>query len=186
MRRALLLGAAVLVIVAAGVSAAVLTQPPTAEGAAPRITRLFIPAIKADCRERAGIPDEGAQRIGYTFTTEGALITIDRDGRLTGIDAGRLITFNTCLAQYPIEPINLAPHDHYSRNLLFDYFSNTLKPCLTTHVDDELPPLPTRADFVVRLFNWDPYRYLAPGRDLGELLTLATECPALPAYLTPA
>jgi hypothetical protein len=186
MRRAVLLGAAAVVVAAAGATAILLPAPTAPAGDGPHITRLFIPAIKTDCRERSGIPDEGAERIGYTFTSTGALTTVDRDGRLTGIDAARLARFNECLAQYPIEPIQLTPHDHYSRNLLYDYFTNVLRPCLTARVSDELPPIPSRADFVVRLFNWDPYRVLAPGRQLHVLLDLATECPALPPYLSAA
>jgi hypothetical protein len=184
MRRAVLLSAAALGVAVAAVVAPMLATAPAAVQHEVHITRLFIPAIKADCRERANIPEDGAAQIGYTFDREGALTTIDRDGRLTGIDAGRLITFNTCLAQYPIERISLPPHDHYSRNLLYDYFSSSLEPCLRGRVDLALPELPTRADFVVRLYNWDPYRFVAPGRGLAELLDLAAECPALPPFMT--
>ena len=72
----------------------------------------------------------------------------------------------------------------YNRNLLYDYYNGVLKACLESRVGtDELPPIPTRADFVVRLYVWDPYRALAPGRTLEELLQLIAECPERPPYL---
>lgn len=181
MRRAVLLGAATLLVAAAGVFA-VLIPPVASHPAAAHITRLFIPAIKVHCREHAFV-DENAD-IGYTFTDFGALVTIDHDGSRTGLLPQTLERLNACLAEYPIEPITELPRDHYSRNLLYDYFSQTLEPCLAGRVD-EVPPLPARSDFVVRLYIWDPYRAIAPGLTLDRLLTLATACPALPPYLSP-
>jgi hypothetical protein len=181
MRRALLLGAATALVAAAGVFAVAMPGP-TAEPREPHITRLFIPAIKDDCRLRNKISDAKAPDIGYTFLPSGALTTIDQDGEFTGIESERLAAFNRCLAQYPIDPIRETPHDHYSRNLLYDYFSTTLQPCLAGRFDD-LPPLPNRADFVVRIYLWDPYRVLAPRLKLDELLQLSTDCPELPPYL---
>ena len=182
MRRALLLGAATALVAAVGVFALALPVAPTTEARAPHITRLFIPAIKADCRLRTDIPDSAAADIGYTFLPSGALTTIDRDGQFTGIESERLAAFNRCLAQYPVEPTRETPHDHYSRNLLYDYFSTSLLPCLAGRFDD-LPPLPSRADFVVRIYLWDPYRSIAPKLTLDDLLQLESECPALPQYL---
>lgn len=182
MRRSLLLGAAALTVAAAGVVAAMVPTPHTGSSGDAHITRLFMPAIKADCRERAGVPPTTA--VGYVFTAVGALVTIDHDGALTGLDAGILATLNACLAQYPILPSLEPPRDHYSRNLLYDYFSGVLRPCLAGRVDPEtLPPLPSRADFVVRLANWDPYRFLAGGRTLAQLIELSTACPERPSYL---
>ena len=60
----LLLGAAVLVVVAGIVLAVVLPAVPSAPTSAPHITRLFIPAIKETCIAQAGLL--GAD-IGYTF-----------------------------------------------------------------------------------------------------------------------
>jgi hypothetical protein len=184
MRRALLLGAVGLVLAAAAGYAFTTPFWPAAQAsqAEPHITRLFIPAIKEDCRARAGIDDQDARFIGYTFTAAGALETIDRDGSLTGIDRDRLITFNACLSGYPIEPIQETPRNHYSRNLLYDYITTTLRPCLADRFDD-LPPLPSRADFVVRLYVWDPYRYLAPRLNLQQLIDLSASCPEVPPYL---
>lgn len=184
MRRAVVLGVTTAVVVAVGALAFVLPPAPEAAPDRPHITRMFIPAIKVDCQRRANIANDVAAQVGYTFAPNGALRTIDQDGTLTGIDAGRLIRFNTCLARYPIEPIWLPPHDHYSRNLLYDYYSSTLQPCLAGKVTKQLPPLPTRADFVVRLYAWDPYRILVPDFDLDQLLVLATACPPLPVYLS--
>jgi hypothetical protein len=181
MRRALLLGAAVLVVVAGIVLAVVLPNVPSGAVGEPHITRLFIPAIKSECVDRAGLL--GAD-IGYTFTDEGALHSLDPgDGSISGLPAEKLTALNDCLAQYPIEPIQELPRDPYSRNLLYDYFSGVLKGCLEARVNDELPPIPSRADFVVRLYVWDPYRTLAPGRTLDELLRLSAECPERPPYL---
>ena len=182
MRRALVLGAATAMVAVAGMLAVALPGSPASEPRAPHITRLFIPAIKAECRLQTKIPDGKAPDIGYTFLPSGALTTIDRDGEFTGIESGRLEAFNRCLAQYPIEPIRPIPHDHYSRNLLYDYFSTSLQPCLAGSFDD-LPRLPSRADFVVRIYQWDPYRALARRLKLDELLQLEAECPALPQYL---
>jgi hypothetical protein len=152
-------------------------MPPSAD---PPITRVFIPAIKVACVEEAGL--RGAQ-IGYGFTREGALHTLDPgDGSVTGLPAGRLRELNDCLADYPIAPPGDLPRDKYGRNLLYDYYSEVLYGCLAGRVPD-LSALPSRADFVVRLYLWDPYRELAPGRSLDELLALASACPAVPEYL---
>ena len=180
MRRALLLGAAALAVVAGVVLALVLPAAPSVPLAAPHITRVFIPAIKEACIAHAGLL--GAD-VGYTFDDAGALHTIDPgDGSVTGLPPERLTVLNECLAQYPVEPTQLLPQDPYTRNLLYDYYSGSLKGCLETRVG-AVPPLPSRADFVVRLYVWDPYRVLAPGRTLDELLDLITECPERPAYL---
>jgi len=182
MRRALLLGVAVVVIVASTVLALVLPAAPSGAAASPHITRIFIPAIKTACTTQAGL--EGAD-IGYRFSDDGSLHTLDPgDGSITGLAPGSLQVLNDCLAKYPIDPPQELPHDPYSRNLLYDYFSGILKACLESRVG-ELPPLPSRADFVVRLYIWDPYRYIAPGRTLDELLDLSAACPELPRYLEP-
>ena len=179
MRRALLLGA-VGFMLAAGVGLALALPGPAPEQVKPRITRLFIPAIKVACLGEAGLePDFD---LGYTFTEEGALVTLDRDGSVTGLPSYQLYVLNGCLAKYPVHPPEQLPDDRYSRNLIYDYFSGMLKPCLQSRVG-ELPPLPTRSDFVVRLYLWDPYKAIAPGRSLSELLSLETQCPALPRYL---
>jgi hypothetical protein len=186
MRRALVLGA-VGVLLAAGVALALLIAPqPTAQASPAHITRLFIPAIKTACLlDTLGPTDE---RIGFTFTEDNALTTIDQDGSLTGIPAPTLHRLNACLAQYPIEPTRELPHDHYSRNLLYDYDQRVLKPCLETALGRELPDLPDRSDFVVRLYVWEPYSALSRQLALPDLLALTAECPAVPAYLddTPA
>ena len=178
----LLLGATALVVVAGTVIALVLTAAPSSSGGAPYITRTFIPAIKETCTAEAGLL--GAD-IGYRFDGDGALHTLDPgDGSVTGLPVEKLTVLNECLAQYPIEPPQQLPRGPYNRNLLYDYYNGVLKPCLETRVPpDELPPIPTRADFVVRLYVWDPYRVLAPGRTLDELLQLSAECPERPPYL---
>ena len=183
MRRVLWLGAAGVVLVAGFVLALVLPAAPPVPVGEPHITRVFIPAIKVACTERAGLL--GAD-LGYRFDDDGALRTIDPgDGSITGLPAEKLAVLNDCLADYPIEPPQELPRDPYSRNLLYDYFSGVLKECLESRVGaDELPPVPSRADFVVRLYIWDPYRVLAPGRALDELLQLNAECPERPPYLT--
>jgi hypothetical protein len=181
LRTPLLVGAATALVAAAGLVALALPVPTTTTGTGEaRITRLFIPAIKDDCRRRAEVPADAV--IGYTFDRAGALQTLDRDGSLTGVAAGVLTDFNDCLAQYPIQPFLDAPHDHYNRNLLYDYFVTDLRPCLADRVSD-LPPMPSRADFVVRLFVWDPYRVIAPGLSLAQLIELERSCPAMPDWV---
>ncbi|MCU1417321.1 MAG: hypothetical protein JWP32_1495 [Schumannella sp.] len=182
MRRALVLGAASFLLAAAVGLALAVPDSAVPGGAEPRITRLFIPAIKATCLAEAGL--SGDVDIGYTFTDDGALVTLDRNGTVSGIPSYQLYVLNGCLARYPVHPPEELPRDHYSRNLLYDYFGGVLKPCLESHVTG-LPELPTRADFVERLYPWDPYRSIARGRSLNELLTLELECPALPRYLVP-
>ena len=183
MRRALPLVAAGLLVAAGAALAFVLPSAPSQADGEPRITRVFIPAVKSACLDRAGIA-RSLQTIGFTFTAEGALRTIDVDGSLTGIEPDRLAAFNDCLAEYPIDPDPATPQDHYSRNLLYDYFADVLEPCLSSRVGPGiLPPMPRRSDFVVRLYGWDPYRALAPTRELGELLELSAACPDRPAYL---
>ncbi|MEO5920814.1 MAG: hypothetical protein ABIQ01_06695 [Pseudolysinimonas sp.] len=180
MRRALLLGAAALMVVAATVVALVLPTAPSGAVGDPYITRVFIPAIKTTCVQQAGVL--GAD-IGYEFAEDGALHTLDPgDGTITGLSEEKLTLLNACLAQYPIEPSQELPHDPYSRNLLYDYFSGVLKGCLESRVG-RLPPIPSRADFVVRLYIWDPYRALAPGLTLDQLLQLSAACPEMPPYL---
>jgi hypothetical protein len=169
-------------VIAAGVILAlVLPGSPSGAVGEPHITRVFIPAIKAACVERAGLLGSD---IGYRFTTEGALHSLDPgDGSITGLPPEKLTALNDCLAQYPIEPTQEPPQDPYSRNLLYDYYSDVMQGCLESHGATPLPPLPSRADFVVRLYVWDPYRALAPGRTLKELLALVSECPERPPYL---
>jgi hypothetical protein len=180
MRRALLLGAAALVVAAGVVLALVLPTAPSSADGEPRITRIFIPDIKQTCLARADLIGED---LGYGFTDEGALHTLDPgDGSVTGLPIEQLAELNACLARYPIEPIREVPRDAYSRNLLYDYFSGVQKGCLESRVEG-VPPLPSRADFVVRLYVWDPFRVLAPELDLDELLQLSVECPELPPYL---
>jgi hypothetical protein len=186
MRRGLLLAGVVALAVAAMTTLALALPPllpsPVAATGDPHITRLFIPAIKDDCRVRAGIADAEARLIGYTFTADGALVTIDQDGSLTGIHPDLLETFNACMALYPVEPIQEIPRDHYTRNLLYDYITGILQPCLADRFTN-LPEMPTRADFVERLYAWDPYRMLAPRLNLQELMELSVACPELPPYL---
>ena len=130
MRRALLLGAAVLVVVAGVILALVLPSAPSSADGEPRITRIFIPDIKQTCLARAGLVGED---LGYGFTDEGALHTLDPgDGSVTGLPVDQLAELNVCLARYPIEPIREVPRDPYSRNLLYDYISGVQKGCLET------------------------------------------------------
>ena len=97
MRRALLLGAAVLVVVAGIVLAVVLPGVPSGSDSAPHITRVFIPAIKESCVAHAGLVGGD---IGYTFDDAGALHTIDPvDGSVTGLPEQRLAVLNDCLAE---------------------------------------------------------------------------------------
>lgn len=166
---------------AAALAAVALPSAPAPADAPAHITRLFMPAIKAECRLRAGIPDD--VRIGYRFTRAGALITIDRTGAFTGLDIATLRAFNSCLARYPIQPAAELPRDRYGRHLLYDYYLLGLRPCLAARTGD-VPPLPSRSDFVVRLYQWDPYRRIALRHPLAELLALEAACPALPPYLT--
>lgn len=184
MRRALVLGAVGVLLTAGLALALALPAQPAAEAAAPHITRLFIPAIKTACQLDTLGPTD--QQIGYTFTDDNALTTIDTDGSLTGIPAPTLHRLNVCLAQYPIEPIRELPHDHYSRNLLYDYDQGVLKPCLESALGTTLPDLPARSDFVIRLYLWEPYVALSRQLDLNHLLKLSAECPAVPAYLEDA
>lgn len=180
MRRALLLGAAVIVVAAGTVMALVMSHAPPAATGEPRITRVFIPDIKETCIGRAGLTGED---LGFGFTDEGALHTLDPgDGSVTGLPVQQLAELNVCLARYPIEPNSEAPRDPYGRNLLYDYFSGVQKACLESRVEG-VPGLPTRADFVVRLYQWDPFRVLAPELDLDQLLQLSAECPERPEYM---
>jgi hypothetical protein len=178
--RILVIGGLAVVLVIAALVAFVLPVA-TRVPSEPRITRLFIPAIKEDCRARAGVPADAV--LGYTFTDSGAVETIDHDGSLTGVAPEVLQALNDCLAQYPIQPLIELPRDHYSRNLLYDYYVSDLRPCLAERVAD-LPELPSRADFVVRLYDWDPYRTLARTLPLAQLLEFEGACPALPAWAT--
>jgi hypothetical protein len=183
MRRVLLLGVTALAVVTSTVLVLTLTAAPSSPVGPPQITRVFIPAIKETCTTSAGLL--GAD-IGYRFDDDGALRTLDPgDGSVTGLPPEKLAALNECLAGYPVEPPQQLPRGPYNRNLLYDYYSGVLKACLESRVGaDELPPIPTRADFVVRLYAWDPYRALAPGRTLDELLRLIAECPERPPYLT--
>lgn len=182
MRRALLLGAAG-VVLAVGVTLALLLLPgrgPVPAGAV-HITRIYIPLIKNACTEEVlGVTD---LQIGYRFTADNALTTIDGDGTLTGIAPRDLALLNACLARYPIEPAREIPQDHYTRNLLFDYAASVLKPCLEHTLGEHLAPLPSRADFVERLYSWNPYPALAHRLTLSELLALDAQCPPIPPYL---
>jgi hypothetical protein len=184
MRRApLLLGAAGIVL-GAGVALALLaTAPPPPAPSAPHITRVYIPLIKQACgQEVLGVT---ALQIGYTFTDDNALATIDRDGALTGLSPDDLARLNACLARYPIEPTREVPQDHYARNLIYDYDERLLRPCLEHVLGEHLPPLPSRADFVERLYAWNPYPALAHRLDLEQLLALDAQCPPIPPYLLP-
>ncbi len=183
MRRVLLVGAIAVAVVAGAVLALTLKAAPSPTAGPSHITRTFIPAIKVACTGRAGLL--GAD-IGYRFDDTGALRTIDPgDGSVTGLPAEKLAALNDCLAGYPVEPPQPLPRGPYNRNLLYDYYSDVLKPCLEARVgQDDLPPFPTRADFVVRLYAWDPYRTVAPGRTIDELLELIAECPDRPVYLS--
>jgi hypothetical protein len=182
MRRAPVLGAAGLVL-AVGVIAlvAVLSGRSPAQLGTVHITRLYIPLIKAACTEEVlGVT---GLSIGYRFTPDNALTTIDVDGSLTGIAPADLARLNACLARYPIEPAREIPQDHYTRNLLYDYDAAVLKPCLEHALDEQLAPLPRRADFVERLYGWNPYPALAHRLTLSELLALDAQCPPIPPYL---
>ncbi len=183
MRRVLLLGVTALAVVTSTVLALALTALPSSPAEPPRVTRVFIPAIKEACTAEAGLL--GAD-IGYRFDDDGALQTIDPgDGSVTGLPPEKLAALNECLARYPVEPPQPLPRGPYNRNLLYDYYSGVLKACLESRVgSDDLPPIPSRADFVVRLYRWDPYRALAGGRSLDELLRLIAACPERPQYIT--
>lgn len=184
MRRLLFVGAAALAVAALTVAALGQAAPAITIGGTPHITRVFIPAIKEACTGRSGLL--GAD-LGYRFDDAGALQTIDPgDGSVTGLPVTKLAALNACLRAYPVEAPELPPRDAYTRNLLYDYFSAVLRACLASRVDPQaLPPMPTRADFIVRLYSWDPYRVLAPGRTLDDLLMLYAACPERPAYLEP-
>jgi hypothetical protein len=181
MRRVLLISTAVVLAVAGVVLAVVLPGARSGAVGEPHITRTFIPAIKTACIDEAGLL--GAD-IGYVFTDAGALHSVDPgDGSVTGLPPEKLTVLNECLARYPIEPIQEILRGPYNRNLLYDYVSGVLKGCLESRGVTDLPPIPSRADFVVRLYAWDPYRVMAPGKTLDELLRLSAECPERPPNL---
>ena len=134
------------------------------------------------CLDRAGIA-RSLQTSASRSPLTGALRTIDIDGRLTGIEPDRLAAFNDCLAEYPIEPIPSTPHDHYSRNLLYDYFADKLKPCLCVagrprHPAPHAAPVGLRRA-AVRLGPVSDAR--ARRGSLGELLELVGGVPRPPA-----
>ena len=164
-------------MVVAVVSALVAFVLPVAGGGAgePRITRLFIPAIKADCRQRrrpggcrARLHVHPTARCRPSITT--ALTGIEPDGSGAQRVPGAV----------PDPADHELPHDHYSRNLLYDYYVTDLQPCLADRVSD-LPPMPTRADFVsaVRL---GPVPHSRADPALAQLLEYETDCPELPAW----
>ena len=124
MRRAVLLGVATAVVAAVGAFAVAAPAPPVVP-VEPHITRLFIPAIKAACLDRVGLPVDAD--LGYTFGEAGNLVTIDHDGHLTGLSAYALYVLNSCLARYPIEPTVEVPQDRYTRNLFYDYLDDLLE-----------------------------------------------------------
>jgi hypothetical protein len=182
MRVRILLIGAVVTVIALIVLVAYVLPVSTPDRGEPRVTRIFIPAIKEDCRQRAEVPPDAM--LGYTFSQTGAVQTVDHDGSLTGVDPDVLRALNECMAQYPIQPTIELPHDHYTRNLLYDYYVTDLRPCLAARVS-ALPELPSRADFVVRLFVWEPYRILARTLPLAQLLEYEGACPELPGWLVP-
>jgi hypothetical protein len=181
MRRAPVLGAAGAVLAVGVVFALALPGTPSTPSGAAHITRIYIPLIKDACTEEVlGVSD---LQIGYRFTADNALTTIDQDGSLTGIAPRDLALLNACLARYPIEQSREIPQDHYTRNLLYDYVATVLKPCLEHALGEQLAPLPSRADFVERLYAWNPYPALAHRLTLSELLALDAQCPPIPPYL---
>ena len=181
MRRVLLLGAIALAVVASTVLVLVLTAAPSSPVGPPHITRVFIPAIKETCTAR---PACSAPTSGTASTRTAPCRRSTRGRERHGPSAREAGRPQRVPGRYPIEPPQQLPRGPYNRNLLYDYYNGVLKACLESRVGpDELPPIPTRADFVVRLYVWDPYRALAPGRTLDELLQLIGECPERPPYL---
>lgn len=83
-------------------------------------------------------------------------------------------------------PLQKYPTDSAGLLLVWKYSTTVLWPCINEHGVDLGEP-PSRADVLSGdPMLIDPYAQLHSALSAARLTTLRTQCPALPAYLTPA
>jgi len=88
-----------------------------------------------------------------------------------------------CLVMYPLDPLYLRPLSDRQLRTLYDYYKETLVPCLESKGFD-VGPVPSWEFFIANTNpRWDPYRQLKPvrsGLSLAEFRDLRKSCPPLP------
>ncbi len=150
--------------------------------AEPHITRVFIPAIKAACIEQAG-PARRRHRLpvhrrrrpahprsGRRQRHRPSAREADGAQRLPRAVPDRA---DPAAAARPVQP-------QPALRLLLGRAQGV--PGVPRGLGD-LPPIPSRADFVVRLYVWDPYRLSHPAARSTNCSQLSAECPERPPYL---
>ena len=147
-------------------------------------------AVVQGCERSVGLGDSAAtatfwrdsqgvhMRIGHG-THHGA--PIGSGGGLSNTESALLSCLNVATG-----PLPQYPSDSASLLLLWKYSSSVLWPCIQQH-DVTLGPAPSRAEVLsgdpVAI---DPYAQLYSRLSTARLDQLRVDCPALPAYLSPA
>lgn len=157
----------------------------------PQRLPLGLPAsVVLECEQSVGLGDA---TVAPTFwrDSQGVHMRIGhgtRPGVGIGSGGGMSNTESALLSCLTIAtgPVQQYPSDSASLLLLWKYSTTVLWPCITQHDVDAGPP-PSRADVLSGdPLLIDPYARLRSEISVARLAQLRSDCPVLPAYLTPA
>ena len=180
-------GAAAVLLLLAGCAA-----PTHVRGDAhPQRLPLGLPAtVVQGCEQSVGLNDSTVpatfwrdsqgvhMRIGHS-TRHG--VGIGSGGGMSNTESALLSCLNVATG-----PLQRYPTDSASLLLLWKYSTSVLWPCISQHGVDAGPP-PSRADVLSGdPLLIDPYARLHLQLAAARLAQLRVDCPALPAYLSPA
>ncbi|MHA6694907.1 hypothetical protein [Homoserinimonas sp. A520] len=144
-----------------------------------------VDAIK---RIRFVSPEELPKAMAECMTRLGFETTVSEDGGYGGsYTEEQMVPYTvanlTCRIQYPPHPKYTQPLNDAQLEFLYDYFVDTLTPCLEGE-GISVDPAPSRATFVEEYYThpWSPYDSLGRTPSQGKLdwIDLNKKCPQIP------
>lgn len=150
------------------------------------VVTLYPEAVRPEVeRVRLVAQSDRPTAIADCLTEQGYDVLVDWQGSIstTRADEAYHVAFYTCEAMYPLYPEYLVPLSNAQLEHLYDYFLDTLKPCLEAE-GYGTPPAPSLQQFL-EAYNdgggWNTYAEVAAaGLPPGEWARINAECPQIP------